>query len=139
MQKEDFVSFETAKLLKEKGYNEPTQYCYDMQGNLHDAKDNFFTIDKGLTQYNNHDNYDTIPVFSGATAPIIQEVLRWLRIAKHVFIEIGFNRWNKYYMAHIFNMDNPDEDPFKVTTHFDSYEEAADHAIRYYCKNMIGW
>lgn len=67
MKQEDYVSFEVAKLLKEKGYNEPSKYYYCKD-------DNKFTY-SGLILRN---SIEIVYIFE-CTANPLAEVAKWLR------------------------------------------------------------
>ena len=124
---EDYVSFETAKLLKEKGFNEMCQYCYADDGYRFSSRDTINTIVK-----------DTF-----ATAPTLQMAMKWLREAHNIHIELNpictgdsnedlewhygwavrttifIDRWKRHDAEHI------------------SYEQACEAAIKYCLENLI--
>ena len=111
--KENIISFETAKVLKIKGFNEPCSYHYDESGKL--KKD-----DK-------ESNYNAnVAEFS---APTLWDAQKWLRDKKfiHISIEVDFE-------GYTFSVSAKDEDDMyneysyyhKI---YDTYEECLDHAI----------
>ena len=65
---EDYVSFETAKLLKEKGFNEPCVYVY-----CHDSSEDIWDADK-----------EDI----ACQKPTLQMAMKWLREKHNLFIQI---------------------------------------------------
>lgn len=71
---EDFVPFEIAKKLKEKGFNEPC-YKYYQKGVL-DSDDCWNRYNKGTA--------------NRCSAPTISQVLKWLREEKDIFIELEY-------------------------------------------------
>lgn len=71
---EDFVTFEIAKKLKEKGFNEPC-YKYYQKGVL-DSDDCWNRYNKGTADR--------------CSAPTISQVLKWLREEKDIFIELEY-------------------------------------------------
>lgn len=73
MIQEDYVSFETAKLLKEKGFNEPCLMCYNS--------------DKKLDNYGHYYSCKNSDVFA-LTAPTLQMVMKWLRELHNIVISI---------------------------------------------------
>lgn len=70
---EDYVSFETAKLLKEKGFNEPCLMCYNS--------------DKKIDNYGLYRSYKNSDVFA-LTAPTLQMAMKWLRKKHNLHIII---------------------------------------------------
>ena len=126
---EDYVSFETAKLLKEKGFDEPCHALY------HDGDDKIFfglDVDSYRNAILNADCY---------ACPTLQMALKWLRevyrLAIHVelidFLEHG-EVW--FYgitdIKTVKRLNIKDED---FTEH--SYEQACEAAIKYCLKNLI--
>lgn len=120
---EDYVSFEIAKFLKEKGFEEE---CY-----LHYSSN-------GKTQ---HWNYQS-PI-DGIPAPSLQMAMKWLR-EKHnqnIIVKAHNNvtRLKTIYYAEIQNLSKPVEKGFCVNGCIfkDTYEEAVEYSIRYCLKNLI--
>ena len=125
---EDYVSFETAKLLKEKGFDEATNGYYPIVGK---AKETFH---KGAAYRWNY--------FSdrGIAAPALSMVMKWLRDTFHLEI----------YPFHDAIQENNDwwyriERHSKgcgLTKHesdviYKTYEEACESAIKYCLENLI--
>lgn len=122
---EDYVSFETAKLLKEKGFDYPTlRYYYDEDGDLLFSA---WRVDDGK---------------NGFVAPTLQMAMKWLR-EKHILVlpepksftldgEVAtwvYNIWcddNREVNADFF-----DGEPFE------KYEDACEAAIKYCLENLI--
>ena len=119
MIKEDYVSFETAKLLKEKGFNEPCLMCY--------------TSDKKLGNYGHYNSYKNSDVFS-LTAPTIQMAMKWLREVHHLFINIEPLTGIKYTWSIWFMNESKEAESSLV---YDTYKEACEAAIKYCCENLI--
>lgn len=71
---EDYVSFETAKLLKEKGFNELCRYYYSSKGKMYRTY--------GLKDR----NYTGVNTYS---APTLQMTMKWLREEHNIFIQIS--------------------------------------------------
>ena len=113
---EDYVSFESAKLLKEKGFDEE---CY-----LHYSSD-------GKTQ---HWNYQS-PV-DGISAPTLQMTMKWLREIHqlHIGILVAYNYFPRRYRYHIMHTENVETYSQKD---FDTYEQACESAIKYCLENLI--
>lgn len=79
MNKEDYVSFEVAKLLKEKGFNEPYLYFY-RNGSL-------YTL-SGDIIYCENDNVNNRIIYP---QPTLYEAQKWLRNKYEIHINV-----NKY-------------------------------------------
>ncbi len=125
---EDYISFETAKLLKEKGFDE---YCgyYSSDGEY-----------CGYCVYN-HRGKDYI------SAPTLQMTMKWLREVHNIHINIDIhwlhfanqNGW-MYTITKILEngtdyIDSKGDENDK--TFYSSYEESCEEAIRYCLENLI--
>ncbi len=108
---EDYVSFWTAKLLKEKGFNERTNMPYV-------------------------DDYQRLVCY----IPTLQMAMKWLREEKNVQIEIsivGTDTWESptkwMYGFRCQTKDVID----RRNADFSSYEEACEEAIKYCLENLV--
>lgn len=109
---EDYVSFEIAKLLKEKGFDWRTILSYDKDGRMKNALRPFF-VDGDLAM------------------PTLQMAMKWLRQKHKITIGILFKGDRIYYEIHknnefVFGVDTPE-----------SYEKVCDEAIKYCLKILI--
>ena len=112
---EDYVSFETAKLLKEKGFNEPCLKQYYNNGELSNV-----SIE---AKYNTIDNQ--------VSAPTLQMAMKWLREVYDIDISIIPIRSHKEYLPRIESATiSHDAIPWR------KYEEACEAAIKY-CLKLI--
>lgn len=117
MNKEDYVSLELAKLLKEKGFNEYVYWCYDMEGNVSShGKD---------TNYNNK-------YFITYSRPTLYEAAKWLREVHNIHVMIGVDDLDWWYQLY----DCSEDGRMEETNHFSgsvacqkSYEEALNNGI----------
>ena len=123
MLKEDYVSFETAKLLKEKGFDRryPLFPCYrEDNGKFIDIPTTLDTI-----------NYCFIP------APTLQMAMKWLREKYNIHIEPRYFPTPNIYRYVIIHspvtIENIDSHP----QYFNTYEEACEAAIKYCLENLI--
>ncbi len=122
---EDYVSFETAKLLKEKGFPQSTFRChYIIDGNSHYKK---FENRCGFG------DYDII-------APTLAVAMKWMREVHGLFISIGNDDLD--YGWQIFDIKNrtKDLDPTCLTDSYAAYikyEAACEAAIKYCLENLI--
>ena len=118
---EDYVSFETAKLLKEKGFDEYTAMVYNQNRNF---------MPNGAIE----DTYQTF-----YSAPTLQMAMKWLRERNQIFVNIQRCKFKFFFT--IESMNEPSENEYSLG-HFreferKTYEEAADAAIKYCLKNLI--
>lgn len=129
---EDYVSFEVAKLLKEKGFNEPCEGFYVnsdvLSHTLSNAKNSKWDGDKSTMGY--------------ISAPTFQMAMKWLREVYNIAISV-----------YVFNRDLPIKENEihytcdVATTKISSkeghlrltgtYEEACEAAIKYCLENLI--
>jgi hypothetical protein len=138
---EDYVSFETAKLLKEKGFeSDECIAIYDL------GDDNAFIRDSGIFD-NGPEDYleyqwgEEWRRFGYYLAPTLQMAMKWLREVHHLVIQIeliDFLEHGEVWLYSIIErktikrLTGKDED---FTEH--SYEEAAEAAIKYCLENLI--
>lgn len=126
---EDYVSFETAKLLKEKGFDERVK--------------SYFT-DDGLEGYmfgtGRKSNSELEECFY--SRPTLQMAMKWLREVHNYDICICLDSYvepydNQYYIL-IRRRKNKYENISPCEqVYFDTYEEAAETAIKYCLENLI--
>ena len=123
----DFVSFETAKKLKLKGYGESWDYVYNDDGVI------------CIPCYNLTEE-DTIPM---CPAPQIFEVLKWLREEKKIYVIIepfpscsNINNVTWIYKLK-YNSDGDSLNFKESLFSFETYEEAALAGISYVLDNLI--
>lgn len=155
---EDYVSFETAKLLKEKGFREFCFHCYgvDVRHNGEsisfdeelDLKDEGYGdeieyVEGGQFYHCGCDNKDESEVYA---APSLYIAMKWLREVHNIFI--GISVCERY--------ENQMDTETKVMFFFEllslkekqiidgysqeyvhTYEEACKSAIRYCLENLI--
>jgi len=127
----EFVDFNLAKKLKEKGFPQRTFGEYDMQGACYIEDGRFY------------ENGCITEVARAYTSPTISQVLRWLREEKKLYIEIFlYNRRYSYFIKDINKIC--EDDLFHVCMNeettdeeFDAYEQAALAGIEYVLDNLI--
>lgn len=137
---EDYVSFETAKLLKEKGFNEKCHYFYEIyrkKWKLYHDLDDYYPNGISNSEHDNNGN-------NAISAPPLAMAMKWLREENRCIIvpnptwftaEGGCKKWSFSIWADD-NLEVDGEDP-KTSTDYDSYEEACEEAIRYCLENLI--
>lgn len=128
---EDYVSFETAKLLKEKGFDEPVLKFYDHKGKV--AELYYRPQNKSITG----DTYK---------CPTLQMAMKWLRkkhnlyvtsvpngIGEQIFYPLIYKNYDEYgWIVLSSSLRNGFQD-----TEFSSPEEACEAAIKYCLKNLF--
>lgn len=117
---EDYVNFEIAKLLKEKGFDVCCMAVYSLQG-----------------QFNNPASIFSLKNNEFIYAPTLQMAMKWLREERKINIEI-ITYWTKdksmvYGNRIVYN----DAVLKEIDTAYNSYEEACETAIKYCLKNLI--
>ena len=125
MIKEDYVSFETAKLLKEKGFDEPclNRYCTDGR------------FGTSICHYKNSEiNKDSY------NAPTLQMAMKWLREVYKILILVEYDC--PVFSSDIYKMDDIDE--YGSAKHISptfanckNYEQACEAALKYSLENLI--
>ena len=113
---EDYVSFETAKLLKEKGFDGVVQLHYNnLSGKI----------------------YSSNPITKNCIkAPTIQMAMKWLREVHNIDIfpwKIG----KGVYSCAIFNSNTSQDLSSDKDFPSEKYEETAEAAIKYCLENLI--
>ena len=135
---EDYVSFETAKLLKEKGFNETCRAFWKVwngETNLcHCNSSHTFEYchNSMLEQYNDAEE-------TNIAAPTLQMAMKWLRKEHEIFIRPNTNFLYplKYYCEIFCYGDNLKTQQDVQTKEFKSPEEPCEEAIKYCLENFI--
>jgi hypothetical protein len=119
--KEEFVTLETAKLLKEKGFDERTLYAYQNNGMLYCNTDRIAMA------------YNSLPIYQ-ICAPIQSFAQKWLRETKNLHISIIRNACGYGYdICKADNGTHITDGIFKGTNdggQWDTYEEALEVGIQ---------
>ena len=125
---EDYVSFETAKLLKEKGFDETCRTFYkswNNEINLCDCNSSHcfeYCNNSMLENYNDKDELNI-------AAPTLQMAMKWLR-TKNIFITVFHYNSNMapfVWLIFAYNVLIPQR--------AETYEEAAEASINYVLKH----
>lgn len=132
---EDYVSFETAKLLKEKGFDAEchSHYypCHYPDGSIQYHKYNRTAIKKNKTWYDIY-SLKNLPK-DHYLAPTLQMAMKWLREVHKIDMWVECHNSNRRYKGYIHSEQRGDEALF----YEDSYEEACEEAIKYCLENLI--
>ena len=141
---EDYVSFEIAKLLKERGFD---WHCTKFYNNLNlNRTFKLYNAQQfeGISTVSNKmldDCFLPLQLKSiGYTAPTLQMAMKWLREVHHIYIQINLYLVPKGYGADIIHIDSMDTLAYvrkEDESQYDTYEQAAEAAIKYYLENLI--
>ncbi len=131
---EDYVSFETAKLLKEKGFDESTPITYF----IGDDKPRGCVVGEMIHHPKAKEDTHLID------CPTLQMAMKWLREVHnlHISVNMGFDvDYSQYffYVPFVCRFSNKDGEyltPFDEKE-FGSCEEATEAAIKYCLENLI--
>lgn len=125
---EDYVSFEVAKLLKEKGFDWNT--------------DKQFNSDKIVGDYNITDRSRYPERY--LDAPTLQMAMKWLREVHHLHCNIGYDNVNWYWDIQTIRKPVTEETAPKmlpaiatIGLTYSTYEEACEAAIKYCLEKLI--
>lgn len=132
---EDYVSYETAKLLKEKGFDAECDYLY-VDGKLVRAQGCACNWNDGETLFADYKNE--------CSAPTIQIVMKWLREVHHYYIQVMLDSWAcGGHMGYYIVIQKTDSD-FEMMlsdavdeVFYQTYEEACEAGIKYCLENLI--
>ena len=115
---EDYCSYEVAKLLKEKGFDEPCRAIYEEK----------------VLRINTLCDYCNSELSSYVCATTHQMAMKWLREEKNIIVNVWYNGadWNAEYY-------NDEVDNFYLITDClcNSYEECVESALKYVLENLI--
>lgn len=129
---EDYVSFEIAKLLKEKGFKGQYHMYYIEGGkyicdDLHDIKD----YAKSIVQFD-YLHRTKVP------APTLQMAMKWLREAHNRYIEICTDKAHNFkdivFRPAIYDKEL---DCLWESDNFSTHEQAVEAAIKYCLEHLI--
>ena len=129
---ENFVSFETAKLLKEKGFDVPCDSYYEwFESNVTLYKGHVPEFSKSNINHNQFG--DRISRSSQSLA------LKWLREVYnlHITIKPYITEEGIMYLFEIYKLEAEKFTLIKTKTGFEKCEEAAEFTIRYALENLI--
>ena len=124
---EDYVSFETAKLLKEKGFNEPCECFYDTEHNDISIVNGWMDTSNSLLEERE---------FLCYSAPTLQMAMKWLREVHGLWCEISWEGKGLWCME-VFSLMDEEFIPDSIVHEIKSYEEACEAAIKYCLENLI--
>lgn len=118
---EDYVSFETAKLLKEKGFDEGCRLHYHYV----EAFNKYFPTDESISGFEQY----------YYPCPTLQMVMKWLRETYDTFISVEPGAIFGMFDVYVY-YDNYTKLRI-IERNKDNYEEACEEAIKYCLENLI--
>jgi hypothetical protein len=121
---DDYVNFETAKLLEQKGFHEPCIGFYNYIGTYFGES----AIRSNLS-----------PTRDGSyNAPTLQMVLKWLREVHNIKVNVWYANKNVYAAEYwVTNSQTGLEETVFIGDNYNSYEKACESAIQYCLENLI--
>lgn len=139
---DEFVTFDIAKKLKDKGFRLPCIANYSNGVLLYNT--NQFrgsSVEECLKSFNALNDEESIYVgFKGVIdAPTISQVLKWLREEKKLFVEPSLFKYGyeSYVQSTIFEEDKDYTDTWRVEGFHSTYEQAELSGIEYIIDNLI--
>ena len=118
----DFISYELAKKLENKGFYCDNNYGYNDKGDI------------CVPVY----NIDEDQLMTVTPCPEIHEVLKWLREVKRIDAGAVFDNRDGKWIGYINEMDMPDlVGEYVLPNTYNTYEEAVIAGIEYVIYNLI--
>ena len=134
---EDYVSFDTAKLLKEKGFDEYCKSVYHV-GSVCSVASLGYHNNEGYGEViDEKQNSDFGKYDNAISAPTLQMTMKWLR-EKCISITLNITGFNLNDLP-VWNFDiwcNNNHE-YRSSDYFDSYEQACEAGIKYCLENLI--
>ena len=118
---EQYVSFETARLLKEKGFDGDCFAAYNVGGNIESAMELYGEETIGNGECGEGD----------IAAPTQALAMRWLREEKNIHIDIYWLSIRKQYHSEIIEGEKGSDD------NCDTYEDAVEYALKYCLTKLL--
>lgn len=139
---EDYINFETAKLLKEKGFNEYCWKLYELGDSNKPVLLNGFDLDSESGFWNNKylELYkkEHCHIKYNCSAPTLQMVMKWLRGVYKISIEVFYFTSNSDSGAWAFEIIKL---PSGATVYGEydkeNYEQACETAIKYCLEKLV--
>lgn len=119
---EDYISFEVAKLLRVRGFDESCYQKYDDEGYLSFNHVGYINAEKPTEDFS-------------ALAPTHQMAMKWLREVHNIFIQVELYSKNGDYCFEVFK--NTHRMIVEKVEVYNTYEEACEEAIKYCLINLI--
>ena len=150
---EDYVSFQTSKLLKEKGFKEWCSRCYGVAV-LHNGQEISFDeecelkdegreneieyVEGGMLYDSGYDNRNKDE--KAWAAPTLWDAMKWLRKEHNIHVVPKFDFYAGDYTGRVYDgrrESTAEKDDYIAIVGNNTYEEACDAAIKYCLENLI--
>ena len=119
MIEEDYVSFEIAELLNEKGFDEP-----------------FFRYATSQKEYDDGEWMTNGGIEDSVGFPTLQMAIKWLREVHKISVEVCSSiNTSQLWMAGVWELTTKNH--LWTTNPYTTYEEACEAAIKYCLENLI--
>lgn len=129
--KEDFVGYDLAVKLKEKGFpqlEKNTLAMYNEDGEWFSLAKNLDVFEYSFEDFDDKD----------CVCPTISQVLKWLREVKRIDAGAVWDNMDGKWIGYINEMDMPDlVGEYVLPNTYDAYEQAAIAVIEYVIYNLI--
>lgn len=123
---ENLITFDTAKLAKEKGFDIPIQHTVNNINQLYDIYNEEININSSVVD--NWNKFDS--VISAPTQSLLQ---KWLREKHNISVLIEHGRLENEsfgYFPRVFTEINKSSKMFKVFAYSNNYEEALEKGLQ---------
>jgi len=148
---EDYVSFETAKLLKEKGFPREYDDYHTLVYNEEDYEDEYevqrMVLETRLVKAGTLSSYPIGVPEPKCYCCTLQMAMKWLREVHNIQIELNWDKGNQLYSFQIwkpgeYQPEISSLDLWKIYKDYNypgewKYEEACEAAIKYCLENLI--
>jgi len=138
MIEEDYVSFEIAKLLKEKGFNEKCHCSYRkklINNKIVDEEELF--VSAYLTFTNNELEDKAYKDIVYCSAPTLQMAMKWLRETFEIHCQIDCPIAASNWVYGIRDLNQDEWIILRNMGNYETYEEACEAAIKYCLEHLI--
>lgn len=151
MMTEDYVSFEIAKLLKEKGFLQDYDLYHSMVYNEEDYEDEYevqrMVTQTRLVKAGTLSSYPAGVPEPKCYCPTFQMAMKWIREVHNYFIEIDYDSYETEdgdsvakqtgYSFSLQKKEKPNKYEYIHDWVYNTYEEAAEEAIKYCLINYV--
>lgn len=133
---EDYVSFEVAKLLRDKGFDIKCRYYYIQTKEMFEIDTKYHTA---LTTQELLDLQIIGEKEDRYAAPTQAMVMKWLREVHKLYIEITPSSKTNEFIVDSYRIDIVTRffDTIYVSSGYNTYEEACEAAIKYCLEHLI--
>ena len=147
--KKDLILFETAKLAKEKGFDELVLYKYSDKGVLYisytteqyygiETLEEFIDEECGFTKnselpWNNiyRSEYENEKVNIVVTAPTQSELQKWIREKHNIHIQVWYDNTHNFGYPYLYKIYDQNNEPVDSDGwYYDNWEEALEEGLQ---------